>query len=160
MTDTFWELIALVLFFILLGILKIPSWVVRTLDHRAQRIYNELEEARCLREEAQQLLAEYQRKRFEAEKEAKAIIEVAEREANILMVETHKKILEYIEHHDRVAEQKIAQAEIEAVNTVRSTAINLAIVVAEKILSEGINKEETNNHLFQASLNEIRASLN
>jgi len=159
MTDTFWALVALVLFLILLGALGVPSWIGRTLDHRAQRISDELEEARRLREEAQQLLAEYQRKRFEAEKEAEAIIEAAEREAKALTVEAREKTREYIERRNRMAEQKIARAEAEAVNTVRSTAVDLAIVAAEKVLSEEIDKKEADS-LFRASLQEVKTRLN
>lgn len=159
MTDTFWALVALVLFLVLLGALRVPSWIERTLDHRAQRISDELEEARRLREEAQQLLAEYQRKRFEAEKEAEAIIEAAEREAKALTVEAREKTREYIKRRNRMAEQKIARAEAEAVNTVRSTAVDLAIVAAEKVLSEEIDKKEADS-LFKTSLQEVKTLLN
>ena len=54
------------------------------LDKRSDQIRNELEQAKKLREEAQQLLAEYQRKRKEAETEAKSILSAAEREAAVL----------------------------------------------------------------------------
>jgi hypothetical protein len=65
------------------------SWRIRegagydggALDKRADQIRNELEEAKKLREEAQQLLAEYQRKRKEAEAEAESILSAAEKEA-------------------------------------------------------------------------------
>ncbi|WP_458363812.1 F0F1 ATP synthase subunit B family protein, partial [Brucella intermedia] len=79
MDATFWALIGLIIFLAILAYLKVPGMVGRSLDERADRIKNELEEARTLREEAQQLLAEYHRKRKEAEKEASDIVASAER---------------------------------------------------------------------------------
>ncbi|MFL4467522.1 F0F1 ATP synthase subunit B family protein, partial [Brucella melitensis] len=67
MDATFWAFIALVIFVAIVVYMKVPGMIGRTLDERADRIKKELEEARTLREEAQQLLAEYHRKRKEAE---------------------------------------------------------------------------------------------
>ena len=69
-TPEFWVLISFILFIGLLVYLKVPAKVATMLDERAARIAKELDEARRLREEAQGLLAEYQRKRRDAEKEA------------------------------------------------------------------------------------------
>jgi F-type H+-transporting ATPase subunit b len=85
MDSTFWAFIALLLFIALIVYLKVPGMIGRSLDERAENIKKELEEARTLREEAQQLLAEYHRKRKEAEKEAGDIVAAAEREAKALL---------------------------------------------------------------------------
>ena len=74
---SFFALVGLVLFFVLIAYLKVPGMLSKSLDERAQNIQDELAEAKRLREEAQHLLAEYQRKRKEAEKEAGAAIEVS-----------------------------------------------------------------------------------
>ena len=63
MDAAFWALVALVIFLGIVIYLKVPGMINKSLDERAERIRNELDEARRLREEAQQLLAEYQRKR-------------------------------------------------------------------------------------------------
>ena len=62
MDATFWALIALIIFMGIVFYMKVPGMIAGSLDTRAERIRNELDEARRLREEAQQLLAEYQRK--------------------------------------------------------------------------------------------------
>ena len=72
---TFWALVALIIFLAVVVYLKVPGMIGKSLDDRAEKIRNELEEARKLREEAQALLAEYQKKRKEAEKEAGDIVE-------------------------------------------------------------------------------------
>ena len=87
LTDTFWALVALVIFLGLMVYLKVPAMVLGALDKRADTIKKELEEARRLREEAQSLLAEYQRKAREAHEEAEGILDQARREAAALAAE-------------------------------------------------------------------------
>ena len=73
--------------FIFLGILvwaKVPGLITGALDKRSKEIQDELDEARKLREEAQGLLADYQRKAREAEEEAQSIVAQAKREAEAL----------------------------------------------------------------------------
>lgn len=159
MTDTFWAFVALVLFMLLLVVIKVPAWAKRCLDHRAQRISSELEEARRLREEAQQLLAEYQRKRFEAEKEAEDIISTAQREAKAMAAEARQKMEEYVERRNKMAEQKIAQAEADAVNLVRATAVDLAVAAAAKVIGDDA-KADKSAELFKSSLQDVKTHLN
>ena len=86
-----WTLIGLVLFLGLMVYIKVPGTIAKSLDERAGNIRDELEEARRLREEAQQLLAEYQRKRKEAEREAGDIVEAAKRDPKNLAQEANVK---------------------------------------------------------------------
>ena len=80
----------------------------------ADKIKNELEEARKLRDEAKALLAEYQNKRKEAEKEAASIVDAAKREADLIGAEAKTKSEDYVRRRTAMAEQKIAQAEAQA----------------------------------------------
>jgi F-type H+-transporting ATPase subunit b len=134
MDATFWALIALVLFVGILLYAKVPGLLGTKLDARADAIKADLDDARRLREEAQELLAEYQRKKVEAENEARAIVEQAKREAEIYGEEARKKMAEQIERRTKLAEQKIAQAEAAAVKDVRAAATELAIEAASKII--------------------------
>ena len=84
----------------------------------------ELAEAKRLREEAQHLLAEYQRKRKEAEAEAAGIVAAAEREAAALTEEARQKTEEFVARRTALSEQKIKQAEEDAIGAVRSAAVD------------------------------------
>lgn len=159
MDATFWALIALVIFLALMVYLKVPGVVGKSLDGRAERIRDELEEARRLREEAQSLLAEYQRKRKEAEKEAGEIVAAAQREAHAIIEETKQKTEEYVARRNKLAEQKIAQAETEAVNDVRASAVDIAVAAAGRILKDKVNAK-TSADLFKSSLGEVKTRLN
>lgn len=156
---TLWAMISLL---ILVGIfiyMKVPAMVADMLDKRAERIRNELEEARRLREEAQQLLAEYQRKRQEAEKEASDIVSAAEREAKLLMEEAKQRTEDYVARRTSLAEQKIAQAERDAVNEVRARAVDIAVEAAGRVLADKVDAK-ADATLFQSALADLRTRLN
>src|ERR1700752_3814239 len=109
--ETSFAFVALIIFLGLIVYLKVPGIMAKSLDDRADRIRNELAEAKRLREEAQHLLAEYQRKRKEAEADAEHILAAAKREAEMLTAEAKKKMEEFVVNRTAVSEQKIKQAE-------------------------------------------------
>ena len=159
MDATFWALISLIIFLGILAYVKVPAMMAGALDKRADQIRNELEQAKKLREEAQQLLAEYQRKRKEAESEAESILSAAEKEAVVLREEAKAKTEEYVSRRTAMAEQKIRQAETDAINEVRASAVDLAIVAAEKLISSKVDSNAS-GELFKASLGELKTRLN
>lgn len=159
MDATFWALISLIIFLAIVAYLKVPGMLGKSLDDRANRIRNELDEARRLREEAQQLLAEYQRKRKEAEQEAGDIVAAAKREAGHLVEEAQKKTEDYVARRTALAEQKIAQAERDAVTEVRSSAVDLAVEAARAVLAGKVDAK-ADATLFKASVQELKSKLN
>jgi F-type H+-transporting ATPase subunit b len=130
-----WVAIAFVIFLCLLVYLGAHRRVIDGIDQRKARIQAELDEARRLREEAQALLAEYQRKRNEADREAEAIIASANVEAERLAAEGKARMEDFVVRRTKMAETKIAQAEAQALAEVRSAAADAAVAAAEKILS-------------------------
>ena len=159
MDATFWAFVALIIFLGIIFYMKVPGMMAKSLDERANKIRNELDEARRLREEAQQLLAEYQRKRKEAEQEAGDIVAAAKREADQLVVEAQKKTEEYVARRTALAEQKIGQAERDAVNEVRASAVDIAVEAARKLLGDKVDTK-TGAELFKSSLREVKTKLN
>ncbi|CAN7142354.1 F0F1 ATP synthase subunit B [Brucella pseudogrignonensis] len=159
MDSTFWAFIALLLFIALIVYLKVPGMIGRSLDERAENIKKELEEARTLREEAQQLLAEYHRKRKEAEKEAGDIVAAAEREAKALLEDAKRATEEYVVRRNKLAEQKIATAETDAINAVRASAVDLAVAAAGKIVADKVDAKVAGT-LFKDALGQVKINLN
>src|SRR5215510_8809711 len=132
----FWVGIAFIAFVGILLYYKVPALIAKALDDRAAGVRKELDEARRLREEAQALLADYQKKHRNAGQEAEAIVEAARREAEAFAAETRKSLAETVERRRKQAEDKIARAEAQAVDDVRAAAVDMAIAAAEKILRE------------------------
>ena len=158
MDNTFWAFTALVIFLAIVVYLKVPGTITKALDARADKIKSDLDEARRLRDEAKALLAEYQNKRKEAEKEAADIVASAKREADILRAEAQAKSEDYVRRRTIVAEQKIAQAESDAVNAVRSSAVDLAVAASAKLLESRDIK--ANAELFKQALVDVKAKMN
>jgi len=155
----FWVMIA---FFIFAGIavyLGAPGQIAKALDSRAEAIRKELDEARRLREEAQALLADYQKKSREAEEEAKSIVDQARREAEALAVETRKQLDDAVMRRSKMAEDKIARAENQALSEVRASAVEAAISAAEKILASKVSGDKA-DALVAESLADIKRKLN
>jgi F-type H+-transporting ATPase subunit b len=155
----FWALISLVVFLGIIVYLKVPRMTTSALDKRAAGIRYELDQARKLREDAQALLADYQRRAREAEVEAEEIIDQARREAEALSVEARKRMEEYVAGRTRLAEQKIAQAENQAVQEVRALSADVAIAAAEKLLTARV-KGEAGAALIDKAIGEVRSKLN
>jgi F-type H+-transporting ATPase subunit b len=154
-----WVLVSFVLLLALLVYYKIPDKVVKALDNRADRIRAELEEARRLREEAQSILADYQQKRRDAEKEAEDIIAMARREAQFYAEESRKALNESLQRRVRLAEEKITRAEEQAVQDIRSQSADAAIAAAETIVTREL-KGDSAGDLVAKGIREVNTKLN
>ena len=154
----FWALVALIIFFAIVIYMKVPKAIAGSLDKRAAGIKNELDEAHRLREEAEALLAQYQRKAKEAEAEAAGIIEQAKREADALAGEARQRMEDYVTSRTKMAEQKIAQAEAQAVQEVRALSADVAIEAAQRILAAK-TKGEAGASLIDKSIADVKAKL-
>ncbi len=155
----FWALIALLIFFGIVIYLKVPRTVGGLLDKRANTIRDELEAARKLRIEAEALFAEYQRKAREAEAEAGKIVDTARREAEALAGEARSRLEEYVAGRTRLAEQKIAQAETQAIQEVRALSADIAVSAAERLLTAKV-KGAAGDALVQKSIADVKTRLN
>lgn len=131
----FWVLVALVLFFGLLVVLKVlPGALFGALDGHAAKIQAELDEAAKLRAEAQALLADIKAQRDASERQAAEMLAAAEADAKRLATEAQSKLEEQIKRRAELAERKIAAAEAEAAADVKAAAADLAVAAAEQIL--------------------------
>jgi F-type H+-transporting ATPase subunit b len=155
----FWVGIGTLVFVGILLWKRVPALVARSLDARAVAISKELEDARGLRDEAETLLAEYQKKRAAAEQEASSILAEAKAEAERATLESRATIKAQIERRGRQAEQKIAQAEAQAVAELRALATDAAIAAAEKLIAARLDDKQSAN-LVKRSLGEIPSKLN
>jgi F-type H+-transporting ATPase subunit b len=139
----FWVFIAFVVALAIV-VWKAKGVVAGALDQRATKIKAELDEAQRLREEAQGKLAEYQRKRRDALKEAEAIMAQAKGEAERAAAQGERDIAAAIERRKRMALEKIALAESKALAEVRNSAVDLAIGALGKVLADDLDAARKN----------------
>lgn len=132
---------AFILFFVIFG-KKLGGVIATMLDDRAAKINDEIEQATRLREEAQELLASYEKKQHEALKEAEAIVTAAKEEAERLAAEAAENLEKSLKRSEQLAMDRIHQAEAQALAQVKGQAVDLAMDAAKRILeSEASGKK-------------------
>ncbi len=158
-TPELWVLVSFALFVALLVYYKIPTKIVKALDDRADRIRSELAEARRLRDEAEAILTDYQRRRTEAEREAEDIVATARKEAQFYAEEQRKALAETLARRVKLAEEKITRAEEQAIQDIRSRSVDVAIAAAETLIANKL-KGKSAESLVEKSVREIGTKLN
>jgi F-type H+-transporting ATPase subunit b len=134
----FWVAIAFVV--VVAGLVwKGGPLLTKMLDDRALKIKSEIEEAARLREEAQRILAEYQRKQRDALKEVEAIIAQARREAEAAAAQGARDLAAALDRRQRLALEKIALAETKAMAEVRNTAVDVAMAAVRHIAADALD---------------------
>ncbi len=156
---SFWAFMALLAFLAIVVYLKVPQKIIAALDERSRKIQAQLDDARRLRQEAETLVAEYRRRRADAQAEADAIVTQAQREAETLTAEARVRIEEYVSRRTKAVEARIAQAETQAVAEVRSRAVDVATAAAARILAEKA-QGPAGDELVARSIGTVRSSLN
>ena len=154
-----WVAIAFLCFLGLLAYLGVHRKLIDSLDQRQARIKGELDEAKRLRDEAQALLADFERKGRAAESEAEAIIASAKTEAERLAAEAKSRMEDFVARRTKMAEAKIVQAEAQALADVRSAAADAAAAAAEKILSAAA-KGKVAEDLLARGIEDVKKKFN
>lgn len=155
------DFVVLLAFLLFLGVLvyfKVPSLLMGMLDKRAQGISTELDEARALREEAQTLLASYERKQKEVQDQADRIVAHARQEAEEAAEKAKADLASSVERRLAAAEDQIASAESAAIKEVRDQAAILAVAAARDVISKQTTAAD-GNALIDAAIAEVDAKL-
>ncbi|NDR57336.1 F0F1 ATP synthase subunit B [Aliiruegeria sabulilitoris] len=135
--------VVLIAFIVFIGVLvyfKVPGLLGGMLDKRADTIRSELDEARALREEAQTVLAQFERKQREVSEQADLIVQQAKADAEEAAKQAKVELEKSIVRRLKAAEDQIASAEANAVKEVRDSAINVAIAAAADVIAKGMNE--------------------
>ena len=153
----FWAAVAFVIF-IAATAKPISRLLTAGLDKRADKIRSDLEEAEKLREEAQDLLASYQRKQRDALAEAEAIIAYAGEEAERLAVQERDKLEAALERRQKQAIDRIAQAEAQALDLVRAKTVDVALDATRDYLAKEL-KDNQSDALTDAAIKDLPGNL-
>jgi len=145
--------IVLLAFLLFIGILikmKVPGTIAGMLDKRAETIKTELNEAKALREEAQSLLASYERKQKEVQEQADRIIASAREEAQKAAEKAKSDIVVSVQRRLAAAEEQIASAQNAAIKDVRDRAIVVATGAAQDIIASQMTATDANKLIDEA----------
>lgn len=156
---SFWVSLGFLAVVALFAYMGVHTSITGSLDARARRISDELDEARRLREDAQELLAQYQRRQREAEDEAQAIVEQAKRDAKRLAASMRERINEQIDRREKSAEEKIARVEAQAIAEIRGQTVDAAISATQLIIRDRMD-QSAQSALAEKALDDLKARLN
>jgi F-type H+-transporting ATPase subunit b len=145
--------VVMIAFALFVGILiyyKVPGMAASALDKRADGIRNDLEEAKALREEAQSILASYERKQREVQAQAERIVATAKAEASAAAEQAKEDLKTSIIRRLAAAEDQIASAQSAAVKAVRDQAVTIALGAAGDVIAKQMTAAEANKLIDDA----------
>ncbi|WP_298858385.1 F0F1 ATP synthase subunit B [uncultured Sulfitobacter sp.] len=146
---------------VFIGILiyfKVPSLIGGMLDSRAKGISTEIEEARKLREDAQTLLASYERKHKEVKEQADRIVAAAKQEANAAAEQARADLEISVQRRLAAAEEQIESAQASAIKEVRDQAVLIAIAASRDIIGKQMTAAD-GNKLIEDGIAQVDAKL-
>ena len=154
--------IVLLAFLLFCGIIvyyKVPTILGGMLDKRAEGIRKDLDEARRLREEAQEIYASYERRQRDVKTQADEIVANAKREAEAQAAKAQSDLKTSIERRLKGAEDQITSAENDAVRAVRDRAVRTAIAAASELLAAQVQSGQRSAGIDDA-ISEVSQRLN
>ena len=135
----FWVLVAVIVF--VAAVWKPAKRIlIGSLDDRATRIREELESARNLRNEAEQILAAYQLKQSQGAAEAEAVLAHAKIEAERIAAQSARDLEDMLQRRRRLAEERITQEEARALAEIRAVTVDIAISAARQVIAAGLDE--------------------
>jgi len=156
--NTFYATVALVIFLGIMMYFGVPKIIAKMLDGKIKQIEDELATAKKLREDAAALLVEYEQKRVAAESEAEGIISAAREEANRMTAEAQTSLAEMLTRRTKAVEDKIAQAEAQAIAEVRARSADVAIEAARAVLTDEMARN--GNQVVDKAIADVGSRLN
>ncbi|MBD3677994.1 MAG: F0F1 ATP synthase subunit B [Rhodobacteraceae bacterium] len=155
------DFVVLLAFIVFIGVLvyfKVPGMITGILDKRAESITADLNEARALREEAQTVLASYERKQAEVQEQADRIVAHAKEEAAEAARQAQAELQRTIERRLTAAEEQLASAQASAVREVKDRAVQIAVQVAGEVISAKMTAVD-GNQMIEDSIKTVDAKL-
>lgn len=151
--------VALVLFFALLAYMGVHKLIGTKLDDRATGIRADLDQAKQLREDAQEIFAEFERRQKAVEGQAQEILAHAQEEAEAAAERAKADIAHSVERRLRAADEQIALAEANAVKEVKDRAVSIAIAAATEVLTAKLGPEQAQS-LTDGAIQDVGKRLN
>lgn len=155
------DIVVAIAFVIFVGILlyyRVPGMIMSRLDARAEQIRRDLDEARSLRQEAQGLLAQFERRQKDVRSQADEIVEAARAEAERATETGKADIRRSVDRRLKTATDQIAAAEAAAIKQIRDRAAAVAVAAAAEVIQSRLSEQDAAS-LVDHSIGEVRAKL-
>ena len=155
---TFWVAISFVLFVGVLLYFKVPQKIFATLDESINKIKKDIEEAEKLKEEAKNILSDYEAKLDKSKVEIDLMIKNAQKESESNIIKINDQFHKIFENRKKMAEEKIKQMKLQATKDIKNYSVEVAIIALEKIIKNSIDKKKLDK-IYVSSVNEAKKIL-
>ena len=155
---TFWVAIS---FFIFLGVLfyfKVPQKVFGALNESINKIKKDIDEAEKLKEEAKNILSEYEAKLSKSKVEVDLMIKNAQKESETNIIKVNDQFHSIFENRKKMAEDKIKQMKLQATKDIKNYSVEVAIIALEKIIKNSVDKKKLEK-IYISSVDEAKKIL-
>ena len=155
---TFWVAVSFVLFVGVLLYFKVPQKIFATLDESINKIKKDIEEAEKLKEEAKNILSDYEARLDKSKVEIDLMIKNAKKESENNIIKTNDQFHKIFENRKKMAEEKIKQMKLQATKDIKNYSVEVAIIALEKIIKNSIDKKKLDK-IYVSSVNEAKKIL-
>jgi F-type H+-transporting ATPase subunit b len=155
---TFWVAVSFFAFMALLIYFKIPQKVTNVLIESINNIKNEVEDAEKLKEEANNILSDYEKKISTSKDEIKEMIDNANDDAEKIILKTNKEFHLQMENRKRNTEDRIKQMKNEALKDIKNASVKIAVQSVVMLLRNSLDKSKLNK-LYLSSIEETKLAL-
>lgn len=139
---TFWVAISFVIFCLIIVYKKIPQVINNLLDNKINEIKSEIDNAKNLKNESEQLLKKYKKKIEDAHMERSQILNSEKKETEIFIQESENKFEQLILNKKKSLEQKLDQMKVKAIKDMQNISNKIALEAVKKIISNSANDEK------------------
>ena len=147
---TFWVAVSFLIFVGLIVYLKVPQKIDDSLNESIKKIKDGLDNAEKLKDEAKNILGEYESKVCKSKEEIKNLIHKAEKQAEANIIKTNEEFHNIVENRKKAAEEKIKQMKTQAIKDVKNSSVDIAIRSVEKIIKNSMIRKNSIKFIFQA----------
>ena len=155
---TFWVAVSFVLFVGVLLYFKVPQKIFTALDESINKIKKDIEEAEKLKEEAKNILSDYESRLDKSKVEIDLMIKNAQKESESNIIKINDQFHKIFENRKKMAEEKIKQMKLQATKDIKNYSVEVAIIALEKIIKNSIDKKKLDK-IYVSSVNEAKKIL-
>ena len=155
---TFWVAISFLIFVGVIIYFKVPQKIDDSLNESIKKIKENLDNAEKLKDEAKNILSQYDSKVSKSKEEIKNLITDAKNQAEQNIIKTNEEFHKVIENRKKSAEEKIKQMKVQAIKDVKNSSVDIAISSVEKIIKNSIDKKKLDK-VYISSIEEAKKIL-
>ena len=155
---TFWVAVSFLIFVGVLFYFKVPQKIFDSLDQNIKKIKKDLDDAEKLKDDAKNILSEYETKISKSKQEINILMKKAQEESEKNMIKINNEFNNIFENRKKLAEEKIKQMKTQTIKDLKNSSVDIAILSLEKIIKNSIDKKKLDK-IYISSIDEAKKIL-